>query len=103
MLARISGICSRHCARGEIDDMDDMDAAVAELRAAAGDKPQLLAEHAGLSLGMAQADRLLAPRYRAESELARAAGADESQIERWIEVGRKRAEQSRLTPYAGTS
>ena len=31
LLARISGICSRHCARGEIDDLD---AAVAELAVA---------------------------------------------------------------------
>jgi hypothetical protein len=33
LLARISGVCSRHCARGKIDDLD---AAVAELRELAG-------------------------------------------------------------------
>jgi hypothetical protein len=100
LAARISGVCSRHCARGEIDDLD---AAVVELRELTGHRPDLLAEHAGLSLGMAEADPLLAPRYRAETELAGAAGADEAQIEQWIKVGHARAEQARLTPYTGTS
>ena len=38
-----------------------------------------------------------------QPELTRAAGADETQIERWIAIGRTRAEQARLTPYTGTS
>jgi hypothetical protein len=98
--ARISGICSRHCASGRIDDLD---AAVSELRAVAGQRPDLLAEHAGLALGIAEADRLLASRYSAEAELARVAGADEAQIQKWMAVGRARAEQSRLRPYGGAS
>jgi hypothetical protein len=96
--ARISGICSRYCTRGRIDTPD---AAVAELRQVAGDRPDLLAAHAGLALGLAEADRLGAPRYRAEAELARLSGADEAQIASWIEIGRKRAEQARLRPYTG--
>ena len=96
--ARISGICSRYCASGRIDTPD---AAVAELRQVAGGRPDLLAAHAGLALGLAEADRLGAPRYRAEAELARLAGADEAQIVGWIEIGRKRAEQARLRPYTG--
>ena len=99
MLARISGLCSRRCARGAIDDLD---AAVAELRAVAGDRLDLLAEHAGWSLGLADADLSLAPRYRAEAALARAAGANEAQVENWVEVGRQRAAQARLAPYAGS-
>jgi hypothetical protein len=99
LLARISGICSRHCARGQIDDLD---AAVAELQEAAGHRPDLLAQHAGACLGAAEeALPLLAPRYRAEAELATAAGADEALIGRWIDVGRKRAAQSRLRPHTG--
>ena len=62
-------------------------------------RPMLLAEHAGVALGLAEVDIPLAPRYRAEAELARAAGADEAQIERWIAVGRKRAEEARQSPY----
>ena len=80
---------------------DRPDAAVAELRQVAGDRPDLLAAHAGLALGRAEADRLGAPQYRAEAELARLSGADEAQIVGWIEIGRKRAEQARLRPYTG--
>lgn len=96
--ARISGICSRYCASGRIDTPD---AAVAELRQVAGGRPDLLAAHAGLALGLAEADRLGAPRYRAEAELAQLAGADEAQIVGWIEIARKRAEQARLRPCTG--
>jgi hypothetical protein len=74
---------------------------VAELRQVAGHRSDLLAAHAGLAMGRAEADLLKAPRYRAEAELARLAGADEAQIADWIETGRKRAEQTRLRPYTG--
>jgi hypothetical protein len=101
LLARISGICSRHCARGEIDDPDG---AVADLRAVAGDRLDLLATHAGISIGTAQDGLpLLASRYRAEADLCIAAGADLEQLGPWIEVGRQRTEQARLTPYTGSS
>jgi hypothetical protein len=52
--ARISGICSRYCASGRINTPD---AAVAELRQVAGGRPDLLAAHAGLALGLAEANR----------------------------------------------
>ena len=94
--ARIAAVAGRHASRGKIDDMEQ---AVAELREVAGHRPDLLAELAGVSLGLAEGSiTSLAPRYRAEAELARAAGADESQIEQWIEIGRNRAGQARLTP-----
>lgn len=100
-LAGISGICSRHCARGDIDDLD---AAVAELRAVAGDRNDLLAEHAGISIGMAEEGLpVLAPRFWAEADLCVAAGAERSDVERWIEVGKERAEQARMAPYTGAS
>jgi hypothetical protein len=67
---------------------------------AAGDRPDLLAEHAGLALGLAELmPGVLALPYLAEAELTRAAGADEALIPAWIEIGRKRAEQSRRRPY----
>ena len=91
LLARISGICSRHCARGEIDDLD---AAVAELREAAGHRPDF--SPSMRVPAWAQAEEvlaLLAPRYLAEAELATAAGADDALIGRWIDVGRERAAQ----------
>jgi hypothetical protein len=75
---------------------------VAELQQAAGHRPDLLAQHAGTCLGAAdEALPLLAPRYRAEAELATAAGADDALIGPWIDVGRTRAAQSRLRPYTG--
>jgi hypothetical protein len=101
LLALISGITRRHCGVAEVDDID---AAVAELRAVAGNRPDLLAEHAGVCLGFAETGTdALAPAYRAEAELARAAGADGAQIEQWAEVGRKRAEQARQNPRNGSS
>jgi hypothetical protein len=96
--ARISGICGRHCARGQIDYPE---AAVAELQHVAGHRPDLLAAHAGLAMARAEADPIAAPRRRAESELARLAGADEAQVAGWIEIGRNRAEQARLRPCTG--
>lgn len=98
LLARIPVICGRHCARGEIDDLD---AAVAELQEVAGHRPDLLAQHAGACLGAAaETLPLLAPRYRTEAELATAAGADDALLGRWIEVGRRRAAQSQLRPHS---
>jgi hypothetical protein len=97
--ARIAAACRRHCARGVVDDRDQ---AVAELQEFAGDRPDLLAEHAGLSTGWAQAVApVMAPGFRAEADLCRAAGADPEKIGQWIRVGRKRAEQARLPPHAG--
>jgi hypothetical protein len=99
LTARIAAVCRRHCARGEVDDLDP---AVAELQVLAGDRPDLLAEQAGVCLGWAQVITPAEARcFRAEAELCRAAGADSSAIGEWIEIGRKRAEQGRQQPHAG--
>ena len=80
----------------------DMDAAVAELREAAGHRPELLAEQAGLFLGFARAGLdLLAEQYRARAWLCIAAGADKSLIGPWIEIGAARAAAARQVPYSG--
>jgi hypothetical protein len=95
--AKISAVCRRHCARGRIEDQDQ---AVAELQAFK--RPDLLAQHAGLALGRADAKSgMQAPGHRAEADLCRAAGADEAAIGQWIALGRKRAAQARQQPYAG--
>lgn len=99
--ARIAGVCSYHGASGQIDDLD---AAVAELQEVAGDRPDLLAEHAGLCLGWAEAvvpD--LASRFRAEADICIVAGADPEKIRQWIPVGRERAEAAKQAPYSGAS
>jgi hypothetical protein len=100
-LAWLSGITRRHCARGLIDDRD---AAVDEMRECAEGRADLLAELAGLSLGFAEAGiDIMGPIYRAEAELCIAAGADETAIRRWIQVGRKRGEATRVVPYTRVS
>jgi hypothetical protein len=97
--ARIAAVCRCYCARGRIEHQDQ---AVAELRELAGDRPDLLAEHAVVALGLAQAGgELQAPGFQAEAELCRAAAAEETVIRQWIETGRPRAEQGRQQPYTG--
>jgi hypothetical protein len=65
--AKIAAVARRYTRQGVIEDLDS---AVAELRAVAGDRPDLLAEHAGLALGTAEVvDDTLAPQYRAEAAL----------------------------------
>jgi hypothetical protein len=97
--ARIAGVCSHHGASGQIDDLA---AAVAELQEVAGDRLDLLAEHAGVCLGWAEAVApILASRFRAEADLCIVAGADPEKIKQWIPVGRERAEAAMQTPYTG--
>ena len=57
--------------------------AVVELREVAGNRPDLLAEEAGILLG-ASVGKPDEPRLRAAAQLCIAAGADESLIPRWI-------------------
>ena len=100
LAARIAGVCSHHGASGQIEDVG---AAVAELQEVAGDRPDLLAEHAGVCLGWTEAVApILAARFRAEADLCIAAGADPEKIKQWIPVGRERAEATQQTPYTGS-
>jgi hypothetical protein len=97
--ARIAGVCSHHGASGQIDDLA---AAVAELQEIAGDRPDLLAEQAGVCLGWAEAVApLMASRFRAEADLCIVAGADPEKIKQWVPVGRERAEAAMQVPYMG--
>jgi len=83
---------------GAVDEVQKA-AGAAELREMAGDRPDLLAEVAGVSLGSSEGK---VPEYRAHAraiaELYRAAGADEGMIPAWIEEGRRRAEAARRRP-----
>jgi hypothetical protein len=97
--ARIAGVCSRYGASGQIDDLA---AAAAELQEVAGDRPDLLAEHAGVCLGWAETVApILASRFRAEADLCIVAGADPEKIKQRVPVGRERAEAAMQTPYSG--
>jgi hypothetical protein len=80
--------------------LNDVDTGVAELQALAGDRPDLLAEHAGVCLGWASVGQSIqAACFRAEAELCRASGAPSDLIEKWIAVGRERAGASQQAPY----
>jgi hypothetical protein len=89
LCARLSGTATRLArAGGPIDE------AVAELRALAAGRGDLLAEQAGIAVGAwsvraGTADELLA------AGLLVLAGADHDQIGRWIEVGRERVSTPR--------
>lgn len=77
------------------------DGAVAELRELAGGRADLLAEAAGVQLGAGEG-RPDEDWYQRTAELCVAAGADESQIERWAAIGRERARLSSRRPYTGS-
>jgi hypothetical protein len=97
--AKIAAVCRRYCARGRIEHEDQ---AVAELRELAGDRADLLSQHAGLAIGGAGDNAgAQAPGYLAEAELCKLSGARQELIEPWIEVGKKRAERARQRPYTG--
>jgi hypothetical protein len=72
---------------------------VPELREIAGDRPDLLAEMAGILLGASQG-QLDEPRSRAAASFCIAAGADESLILGWIEEGRRRVAIGRKPPFS---
>ena len=97
-MARISGIARRH-ASWRASAGNEIAAAVAELREVAGDRPDLLAEEAGIRLGFHEGG-LDEPRAKAAAQLLIAAGAEESLIPGWIEQGRRRAEVRRRPPVS---
>jgi hypothetical protein len=99
LVARIAGIARRHAGWGALSEAE-FAAAVAELREVAGDRPDLLAEEAGILLGASEG-RIDEPRSRAAAQLCIAAGADESLIPGWIEEGRRRAETAKRPPFSG--
>lgn len=72
---------------------------MAELREVGGDRPDLLAETAGILIGASEG-RLDEPRAKAAAQLRIAADADESLIPRWVEEGRRRVEAARQPPFS---
>jgi hypothetical protein len=98
IVARISGVAMRHASWRE-PAAGEIAAAVAELREVAGDRPDLLAEEAGILLGFHDGD-LNEPRARSAAQLLIAAGADQSLIPGWIEEGRRRPGLRRHPPFS---
>jgi hypothetical protein len=97
LFAVISAICARHASGGALTAEQEA-AAVAELTAEAGGRPDLLAERAGTALGFGERQHD-AGRWRLTAELCVKAGADEALIGRWVQVGRDRAATAALPPH----
>jgi hypothetical protein len=99
LLAKISGTASRlACVREWSPEVEAE--AVSELRQLAVGRADLLAEEAGLRLGTGEG-RMDQEWCRRRASLCIAAGADKSQIEPWIKVGRERARAASVRPCSG--
>jgi hypothetical protein len=98
LMATLDGIIWRH-ARWHEPAQQETDAAVAELRELAADRPDLLAEAAGVLLGFHEGG-LDEPRAKAAASFCVSAGADAGQVAWWTEEGRRRAEEARLPPFS---
>lgn len=101
--ARLDGIARRHARWGGLTEAEKA-AGAADLQEVAGDHAGLLAETAGLALGTTEGK---GPEYQtrgeAIAELCRMAGADQSLIPQWIEVGRERRANASRPPFSAPS
>jgi hypothetical protein len=101
LCARLTGVAHRHARFGGLTE-DEKAAGAAELKEAADGRSDLLAEIAGISLGVTETK---GEEYKAQgqavAELCRMAGADESLIPQWLEEGWCRAEAARRPPFSG--
>jgi hypothetical protein len=92
LTAEISGAAGRHARiRGPLS-ADARAAAVAELTELAAGRSDLLARFAGMEVGLHEGD-LDEERHVLAAQLCIEAGADQKQIPRWIEEGRRRAQE----------
>jgi hypothetical protein len=93
IIARISGVASRHMPLSGAYPQGEA-AAIAEVRAVACGRADLLAQFAGTYLGLSvmQPVDQLAAQHVAQASLAARAGADMDQVARWIPVGLPRGE-----------
>lgn len=92
-LARIAGVTRRHASSGALTGEREA-AALAELAEVADGRMDLLAERAGLGLGLHEND-IDAALYQQIAQLCISAGASMADIESWIDVGRQRAATAR--------
>jgi hypothetical protein len=89
-------VTRRHASGGPLTGEREA-AALAELAEVADGRVDLLAQHAGLVLGFRE-DDIDADLYRQIAQLCISAGADMSDIDGWIDVGRQRAATARQIP-----
>jgi hypothetical protein len=100
-VARIAGVSSRLATQTLTSKSTDAEAA-AELAEVAGGRADLLAEHAGLTLGTSESGLPMQVEMgRERARLCVLAGADPGELAPWVELGRRRASQGRHQPFSG--
>jgi hypothetical protein len=99
LVAQLTGE-ARHHARWRPLTGEEEAVALAELRALAGGRADLLAEVAGIFEGTSEGE-LDEPLARSAARLCRQAGADLEAIPAWIEEGRRRSANARRPPFSG--
>jgi len=99
LVAQLTGE-ARHHAKWRPLTGEEEATALAELRALAGGRADLLAEVAGIFEGTSEGE-LDEPLARSAARLCRKAGADPEAIPAWIEEGRRRSANARRPPFSG--
>jgi hypothetical protein len=99
LVAQLTGE-ARHHAKWRPLTEDEEAIALAELRALAAGRADLLAEVAGIFEGTSEGE-LDEPLARSAAQLCRKAGADQEAIPAWIEEGRRRSANARRPPFSG--
>ena len=98
-MAQLTGE-ARHRARWRPLTAEEEAVAIAELRALAGGRADLLAEVAGIFEGTSEGE-LVEPMARQAAGLCRKAGADPEAISGWIGEGRRRRAAAGKPPFSG--
>ena len=96
---RIAGTAARHAPSWRPGGPDNA-TTIAELAEIADGRADLLAQCAGLALGYGERQPEAA-HYQRMAELCLAAGADQTLIQRWIDIGRQRATTTAAIPFTG--
>jgi hypothetical protein len=99
LVAQLTGE-ARHRARWRPLTGEEEAAALAELRALADGRADLLAQVAGIFEGTSEGEPD-EPLARSAARLCRLAGADTDAIPAWIEEGRRRSANARRPPFSG--
>ena len=99
LVAQLTGEARHHAKWRPLTEEEEA-VALAELRALAVGRADLLAEVAGIFEGTSEGE-LDEPLARSAARLCREAGADLEAIPAWVEEGRRRAANARRPPFTG--
>jgi len=99
LVAQLTGEARHHAKWRPLTEEEEA-VALAELRALAVGRADLLAEVTGIFEGTSEGE-LDEPLARSAARLCREAGADPEAIQAWVEEGRRRAANARRPPFTG--